>query len=291
MKRIPNNHPTRLLRDKLGITQSELSYLTGTSRSMIARNESGEKEMNLYATLKVDYLNMCVNGVFEQQTHLHHERPPVYNVAALTPERVRHLRQGAKIKVIKTERALQLFDETRANAELTLRRLAQLDVTRLPGFTTDDLDWVKYVMSKLHLTLLAHTDLARLELTITLTREQAAIAAYDAVLLNLEAETRGAELMDSVQTILSTNTCATEPQAIASETIETAEAAEMLILDSIPISLPQAAPQRSARVIPLRSFSRRTYHHAHTLQRNGRHQSAEVGLASPHLVSYARARA
>ena len=255
MKRIPNNHPTRLLRHKLGITQSELADLTGTSRCMIARNESGEKEMNLDATVKVSYLTMCVNGVFEQQPHLHHDSPPTYKVEALTPERVRYLRQAAEIKVIKTERALQLFDETRANAELTLRRLAQLDITRLPGFTADDLDWMHYVMSKLHVTLHAHTDLARLELTLTLVRERAAIAAYDAVLLDLEIETHGAQLMDSVQAILSADPGATEAPKTEPQAAETAAIAP---LDSVPISPSSLAPRRSARVIPLRNFSSRT---------------------------------
>jgi len=306
MKRIPNNHPTRLLREKLGITQSELANLTGTSRSMIARNESGEKEINLDASVKISYLTMCVNGVFEQQQHLHHEHPPVYNVEALTPERVRYLRQAAEIKIIKTERALQLFDETRANAELTLRRLAQLDITRLPGFTADDLDWMQYVMVKLHLTLHAHTDLARLELTLTLVRERAAIAAYDAVLLDLEAETRTTQLVDSVQSVLSADACATEMEPIApiaAETIETAEAeteieteseaeaTAMLNPDSVPISLPHVIPQRSARVIPLRSISRRIPQHVHILQRSVGNQPPEVGLASPHRTSSARARA
>ena len=288
MKRIPNNHPTRLLRQKLGITQSELADLTGTSRCMIARNESGEKEMNLDASVKVNYLSMCVNGVFEQQPHLHHESPSTYNVEALTPKRVRYLRQASEIKVIQTERALQLFDETRANAELTLRRLAQLDITRLPGFTADDLDWMHYVMSKLHVTLHAHTDLTRLELTVTLVRERAAIAAYDAVLLDLEIETHGAQLMDSVQAILSADAGATEAPKTEPQAAETAAIAP---LDSVPNSPTNVEPQRSARVIPLRNISRRTPQHVHTRQRSVRHQPPEVGLASHRIASFARARA
>ncbi len=175
------------LRAKLGITQNELSFFAGTRRAMIARHESGEKNLNIDAAVKIDLINMCVVGVFDDKTHLHKTNAVAYEVEGVRKNRIRYERSKCICKLLLAERRMATFDEERDALQLHLNRLARLDFTQLLGFTAQDIDWLGDVMLKMKLKLASYSDHVRMELEVELAVQRTAIAIYDATLASLEA--------------------------------------------------------------------------------------------------------
>lgn len=190
-------HATHQLRKALHISQETLAELTGTCRSMIARHESGEKELNLEATCKLTLLSLCVNGAFEDRGDLHHAHPArqAENTKQLNRQHLRLQRTLTANRLSTAVLRLQRMDDDRAALEVTIRRLEQTDLTRLVGFGATDEAWKTEVVTHLRRKLADCSGEARFKLEC----ERAALEATLAVIDDALAEAAVEELMAEVQ--------------------------------------------------------------------------------------------
>lgn len=190
-------HATHQLRKALHISQETLAELTGTCRSMIARHESGEKELNLEATCKLTLLSLCVNGAFEDRGDLHHAHPArqAENTKQLSRQHLRLQRTLTANRLSTAVLRLQRMDDDRAALEVTIRRLEQTDLTRLVGFDATDEAWKTEVVAHLRRKLADCSGEARFKLEC----ERAALEATLAVIDDALAEAAVEELMAEVQ--------------------------------------------------------------------------------------------
>ena len=176
---------TRTLRQKLHITQTELGLLTRSRRAMVARHEAGEKALNVYASSKLALLLYCVNGHFEAQAHLHHAAPATLVVTNLTAQRLQLRHRTACLRLEKARRRLQRMDETREELQVTIRRMAQINLTQLAPFTPDDEAWKALVVERLRLKLVACSGEQRFKLRTEIAQLEASIAVLEHELIAL----------------------------------------------------------------------------------------------------------
>lgn len=245
-----NTSTTRNLRKKLGVTQNELSFFTGTRRAMIARHESGEKHLNLDATVKIDLLNMCILGVFDEQVALHKAEPMVYNVPGVRKHRCRYERSRSIRRLLVAERSLSTFDEERDALRLHLNRLARIDFTQLVGYSASDIEWLDFVMLKMKVKLDGYSDHARMELEVQIATQRAALAVYDVRLAELEL----AALVETTSDNMATSDLRTEPQPESTDLLE----AQLALIESEFCADDHVQRRKTRRVRFVRQISRRS---------------------------------
>ncbi len=155
--------PTRELRRKLHITQTELGLLADVNKSMIAQHEAGRKNVNLRGSSKIGALIYAFEA---KSANLQQPAAPTEadRCAQLSMKRCERLLQLHEYKLRRAQRKLDALDASYDELTHTLSRLSAMQPGDDVLFTADDRDWLRIVERRLELKAQGCTGEQRLKL-------------------------------------------------------------------------------------------------------------------------------
>ena len=155
--------PTRELRRKLHITQTELGLLADVNKSMIAQHEAGRKNVNLRGSSKIGALIYAFEA---KSANLEQPAAPTEadRSAQLSMKRCELLLQLHEYKLRRAQRKLDALDASYDELTHTLSRLTAMRPGDDVLFTADDRDWLRIVERRLELKAQSCTGEQRLKL-------------------------------------------------------------------------------------------------------------------------------
>jgi hypothetical protein len=133
-------------------------------------------------------LMYCLNGHFDTALHLHHPDhiALTINDGSIKRYQLRHRYQT--LKLAKARYRLQQMDEARDELQVTIRRMAQINLTQLAGFSAADEDWKSLVVERLRLKLVQCNGVRRLKLRTEIAQLEASLGVLEDELARLHAE-------------------------------------------------------------------------------------------------------
>lgn len=128
-------------RRKSGITQEELANRTGITQSIIAKYETGKRNISIENALKIaKALNISVEELFESnEPYDYYNNPNTFNSCGLSI-RLKKLREETRFTQEKAAEVLNVSRETYNTIESGKRRLKDYEIVKLAvlyGTTTD----------------------------------------------------------------------------------------------------------------------------------------------------------